>query len=92
MLAAISVADRAGRIVRVGDQVRVLGVNYDPGMDDEERELVDSMIGAVGVVEGFDGYGRAWVSRCWTCSDGGEMGRVVLESHQMERVWPLPEE
>lgn len=86
MGAVPQIQDKHGQAVAVGDQVRVLGVSPDPDMDDDEREMIEYMVGSICEVERIDGRGRAWVSMWWSCGDGTAATSVGLAANEMERV------
>lgn len=86
MQAAATLPDRHGNPVAIGDEVRVLSVNLDPDMEDDEREMFEFMKGSICEVERIDGDGRAWVTMWWSCEDGNATTSIGLERHQMERV------
>lgn len=85
----VSVTDRHGEIVRVGDPVRILAVSPDPDMDEDELEMILFMVGAISEVEKIDAEGRAWVTMWWNCTETTAVTSVGLLSHEMEKV---PEE
>lgn len=86
MGAVQQIQDKHGQAVAVGDQVRVLGVSPDPAMDDDEREMVEFMVGSICEVDRIDGRGRAWVTMWWSCGDGTAATSVGLAADEMERV------
>lgn len=86
MDAVPQIQDRQGRPVAVGDVVKVLGVSPGPELDDDEREMIEFMIGSVCEVERIDAAGRAWVSMWWSCGDGSAATSVGLSAREMEKV------
>jgi hypothetical protein len=86
MDAAQQIQDRRGRPVAVGDMVRVLQVSPGPDMDDDEREMVEFMVGSICEVERIDAAGRAWVTMWWSCGDGTAASSVGLAAEEMEKV------
>ncbi len=81
-----SMSDAHGVPVAAGDHVRILGITFDPDMDDDDRDMVDFMIGAVCEVERIDEDGLAWVVMWWNNVEGVLSTSVGLEPHQCERV------
>lgn len=84
-----TVADRNGKTVKVGDQVRLVAVQ--PGVLDslraDERADVASMIGETFEVEEIDDYGSAWVHKLWNRGDGEtESHGLALSAAEMELV------
>ena len=86
MNATPKILDRQGRPVALGDMVKVLAVSPGPGMDDDEREMIEFMIGSICEVERIDAAGRAWVSMWWSCGDGSAATSVGLAAEEMEKV------
>jgi hypothetical protein len=80
--------DRHGQPVHIGDEVRILQVDLDPDMDEEEREMFEFMVGATCEIERFDPAGLAWVTMWWTTGDGNATTSLGLAPHQMEKVTP----
>jgi hypothetical protein len=80
------IQDRQGRPVAVGDRVKVLGVSLGADLDDDEREMIEFMIGSVCEVERIDAAGRAWVSMWWSCGDGSAATSVGLAAGEMEKM------
>lgn len=78
--------DARGNLVRPGDRIRILGVSLDPDMEDDERDMVDYMIGSVCEVESIDRFGQAWVTMWWNNGDGVQTTTIALTSAQIERV------
>lgn len=81
-----SMPDVHGEAVSAGDHVRILAVNFDPDMDDDDRDMIDFMIGSVCEVERIDADGLAWVVMWWNNVEGVLTTSVALESHQCEKV------
>lgn len=86
MDATRQIRDKLGRPVAVGDTVKVLGVSPGEDLDDDEREMIEFMIGSVCEVERIDAAGRAWVSMWWSCGDGSAATSVGLAAEEMEKV------
>jgi hypothetical protein len=86
MDARVQIQDKRGRPVVVGDMVRVLAVSPDPDMDDDEREMIEFMVGSICEVERIDPAGRAWVTMWWSCGDGTATSSVGLAAREMEKV------
>jgi hypothetical protein len=55
-------------------------------MDDDEREMVEYMVGSICEVDRIDARGRAWVTMWWSCGDGTAATSVGLAANEMERV------
>jgi hypothetical protein len=82
--------DRLGNEVKVGDEIRVLQVDVEPGVDDDEREMFEYMVGATCEIERFDDAGRAWVTMWWWLNgEGTATTSIGLASHQMEKATPV---
>lgn len=81
-----SLPDAKGIPVVQGDYVRILDVTPDPDMDDDDRDMVEYMIGSICEVDSIDEYGQAWVTMWWNNVEGVITTTVALESSQMERV------
>jgi len=86
MNAVAQIQDKQGRPVAIGDMVKVLGVSPGPELDDDEREMIEFMIGSICEVERIDEAGRAWVSMWWSCGDGSAATSVGLLAEEMEKV------
>ncbi|MBL8447426.1 MAG: hypothetical protein JNJ44_08465 [Zoogloeaceae bacterium] len=86
----IEVTDHRGQWVRVGDMVRVLAVNPDTPLDDDEREMIEYMVGSICEVERIDPAGRAWVTMWWSCGDGTAATSIGLVAGEMEKVATPP--
>ncbi len=84
--------DKAGRIVRVGDRVRLLTLtgNWLDELPDDEIDDVRSMMGEVFEIEEIDEYGQPWIRKSWPDLEEGKCHShsIALESHEMERVAP----
>jgi hypothetical protein len=82
--------DRNGKVVSVGDLVRVISLSGDwfDNLPSDERERVESMIGEVLAVEEIDEYGQPWVCKWWrnTNADTAQSRSVALEPSEMEFV------
>jgi hypothetical protein len=89
MQAVTSHTDRLGHTVQIGDEVRVVAVDIDADVDDEDRDMFENMVGATCAIECFDEHGRAWVTMWWSTMDGTFTTSVGLASHQMEKVAPV---
>lgn len=86
MNAVATLNDARGAPVAAGDQVRILAVSPDPDMDEDDREMIEFMIGSVCEVDRIDATGQAWVTMWWSCADGVATSSVALEGEQIERV------
>lgn len=82
--------DRHGRPIAIGDEIRVLHIDIDPDIDDDEREMFEFMIGSICEIERFDATGRAWVTMWWSTGDGNATTSVGLASCDLERVIRTP--
>ncbi|MDY0013355.1 MAG: hypothetical protein RBS40_10750 [Rhodocyclaceae bacterium] len=86
MDARMMLQDKHGQSVTIGDRVRVLAVSPGPELEDDEREMIEFMVGSLCEVERIDSHGRAWVSMWWNCGEGNAVTSVGLAAHEMERV------
>jgi len=82
--------DRNGRVVYVGDSVRVLGLAGDwlEKLPPDERTRVESMIGEILIVDEIDQYGQPWVCKWWPNEEEGtsQSHSIALEPVEMEYV------
>ena len=62
-----SAKDRLGNIVKEGDTIRLLFINWNGVKDLSEKEQQDlkTMIGEAYNVEGIDKYGSIWITKWW---------------------------
>ncbi|MEW5787429.1 MAG: hypothetical protein AB1899_06205 [Pseudomonadota bacterium] len=81
-------SDCHGQTLKVGDEVRILRLDIDPDMDEEDQEMFEFMLGAVCAIDRFDADGLAWVSMWWITGDGNATTSVGLTAEQMEKVVP----
>lgn len=81
-----SICDAHGVPVCAGDHVRILAVNFDPDMDDDDRDMIEFMIGSVCEIERIDTEGQAWVVMWWNNVEGVLTTSVALVSDQIEGV------
>lgn len=81
-----TVVDKYGHPVAIGDSVRVLAVSPGPELEDDEREMIEFMVGSICEVDRIDPWGRAWVSMWWNCGEGSVATRVALAAREMERM------
>ncbi|HEY6895870.1 MAG TPA: hypothetical protein VI279_01310 [Rhodocyclaceae bacterium] len=86
MNAVATLNDARGVPVAAGDRVRILAVSPDPDMDEDDRDMIEFMIGSVCEVDRIDAAGQAWVTMWWSCADGVATSSVALEGEQIERV------
>lgn len=77
--------DIQNRIVQAGDKVRILGVSMDADLEDDERDMIDFMVGSVCEVDRVDADGCAWVTMWWNCAEGVATTTVALSPAQIER-------
>lgn len=84
--------DCNGTAVQVGSRVRVLGLSGDwfDNLPQDERVLVESMIGEEFEVEEIDQYGHPWVCKRWPNDEEGtcQSHSVALEPQEMVCVNP----
>tara|TARA_R110002124_G_scaffold111348_1_gene265055 strand:+ start:3099 stop:3368 length:270 start_codon:yes stop_codon:yes gene_type:complete len=83
----MSLRDKNGTEVTVGDYVKVLSLNPKDFGHLEEKELseVMSMVGEILEVYDIDEYEQAWVTKEWWLSDNDVMSHSVgLSSAEME--------
>jgi len=78
--------DAKGVPLQPGDRVRILSVTPDPDLEDDDRDMVEFMIGSICEIDRVDDNGQAWVTMWWSCADGVATSTVALSSHEMERV------
>ncbi|GAB2181438.1 hypothetical protein DLREEDagrD3_16610 [Denitratisoma sp. agr-D3] len=78
--------DARGVPLQAGDRVRILAVTPDPDLEDDDRDMVEFMIGSICEVDRVDAAGQAWVTMWWSCADGVATSSVALAPHEMERV------
>jgi len=82
--------DRNGKVVSVGDLVRVIGLSGDwfDNLPSDERERVESMIGEVFAIEEIDEYGHPWVCKWWQDkeADTAQSHSVALDPSELEFV------
>lgn len=82
--------DRHGNEIKVGDEVRILGVDIGYDADDDEREMFEYMVGSTCAIERFDDEGCAWVTMWWWLSgEGSASTSIGLAPDQMEKVGPV---
>ncbi len=84
-----STLDAKGIAVQAGDSIRILAVTLPPDMDDDDRDMIDYMIGSVCEIDKVDTEGLAWVTMWWSCTDGVATSTVALSPQQMEKVEPV---
>lgn len=78
--------DHKGQIVAPGDQVRILGISPDPGLDEDDLDMFMDMIGSTCDIERIDADGTAWVAIWWNGGEGTLMTQAGLAPEQMEKV------
>lgn len=78
--------DSQGADVRPGDYVRILSLVLPQDMDDDERDMLEFMVGSICEVDTVDPEGQAWVTMWWNCAEGVATTTVALAPTQMERV------
>jgi len=87
--------DRNGRVVSIGDFVRVISLsgNWFDELPSDERERLESMIGEILTIDEIDEYGQPWVSKLWHNeeADTAQSSSVALAQSEMEFVSsPVP--
>jgi len=88
---AIKPRDRFGKVVSVGDRVRVVTVTQKTleGLPLDEQDRVRSMIGEIFKVYEIDNWGYPWVEKWWDDGPGYKVSHSLsLLSDEMERVDP----
>jgi hypothetical protein len=81
--------DRFGKVVAVGDHVRVVKVTQNTleGLPLDEQERVRSMVGEVFEIQEIDRWGYPWVEKWWDDGAGYKNSHSLsLDSDEMERV------
>jgi hypothetical protein len=82
--------DKHGRVVRVGARVRLLLVSETLLRDLPKDEVADlrSMVGEIFEVVEIDEYGKPWIGKGWSSSEGGQYRghSIALDSDEMELV------
>lgn len=78
--------DCQGRLVGMGDKVRILEVTPDPDLDEDDLLMFMDMVGAVCDIERIDRDGAAWVAVWWNGDDGTLLTQIGLWPRQMEKV------
>ena len=82
--------DRNGKVVSVGDFVRVISLSGDwfDNLPSDERERVESMIGEDLAIEEIDEYGHPWVCKWWhnQKADTAQSHSIALDPSEMEFV------
>lgn len=86
MPAVTSTQDAKGVAVLPGDRVRILSITPSPDLEDDDRDMIEFMIGSICEIDSVDEDGHAWVTMWWSCADGVATSTVALAPHQMERV------
>ncbi len=78
--------DCRGRPVVVGDEVKILDINPDPDLDEDQLDMFMAMIGATCAVERIDADGTGWVAVWWNGDEGTQLTLVGLTPMQMDRA------
>ena len=82
--------DHLGRLVNVGDRVRLLSLsgNWLEDLPADEKADVLLMIGEIFEVESIDEYGCPWVRKSWVDNEDGTCRghSIALDSKEMELV------
>ncbi len=55
-------------------------------MDEDDRDMIEFMVGSICEVDRIDAAGQAWVRMWWSCTDGVATSSVALAGDQIERV------
>jgi hypothetical protein len=68
----VETKDSLGRVVHVGDRVRVIAIAESVlnALSSDERERVSTMLGGEFEVEEIDEHGQAWVTKWWKRNAG----------------------
>ena len=82
----VTTIDRHGQPVVTGDLVKILAINPDPEMDDDDLDMFNDMIGSTCEVERIDADGAAWVAIWWNGFEGPLLTSVGLDPSQMEKA------
>ena len=81
--------DKFGNLVRIGDSIRLLSIEWSgiSGLGEQEHDDLKSMIGEVFAIEKIEENGSAWILKWWDRDDGQkESHSLVLAPAEMERV------
>jgi hypothetical protein len=81
--------DKNGQPVAVGDIIRIVKLSQDfiDNFSDEERVLIESMIGQFFKIYGIDDYGQPWVSKEWHDEKGKLQTHIIaLDPDEMEKI------
>jgi hypothetical protein len=81
--------DCFGRIVRIGDRVRIIGFSkqFMESLLPDDHDQIAEMIGKVFEVEEIDEAGQAWVTMWWDSDDGEtDAHGIGLAPSEMELV------
>ncbi len=78
--------DCRGRPVAVGDEVKILDINPDPDLDEDQLDMFMAMIGATCAVERIDADGTGWVAVWWNGDEGTQLTLVGLTPMQMDKT------
>lgn len=81
--------DRHGRVVAVGDIVRIvkLSAEFIDNFPEQDQLLIQSMIGQFFKIYGIDEFGQPWVSKEYHDELGHPQTHIIaLDPEEMERV------
>jgi hypothetical protein len=81
--------DRHGKPVGIGDIVRIVTLSQEfiDNFPEEDRPLIESMIGNFFKIYGIDEFGQPWVSKEWHDESGQLQSHIIaLDAAEMERV------
>lgn len=81
--------DRHGKPVGIGDIVRIVTLSQEFINDfpEEDRPLIQSMIGNFFKIYGIDELGQPWVSKEWHDEAGQLQSHIIaLDPEEMERI------
>lgn len=81
--------DRHGKPLRIGDIVRIVTLSQEfiDDFPEDERPLVQSMIGQFFKIYGVDESGQPWVSKEWHDETGQLQSHIIaLDPEEMERI------
>ena len=85
----VQLIDRHGKPVAVGDIVRIvkLSSSFIDNFPDDERALIEAMIGQFFKIYGIDEFGQPWVSKEWHDEKGKLQTHIIaLDPDEMERI------
>jgi hypothetical protein len=81
--------DKNGRPVAIGDIVRIVKLSQDfiENFPEQDRVLIETMIGQLFKIYGIDEFGQPWVSKEFHDEDGKLQSHIIaLDPDEMERI------